>query len=66
MDLLTDEILGVADFQAKQLLGSHNYARLTVELGSNIAMDDPSKIPELQSLGAAANTDSALSLISAW
>jgi patatin-like phospholipase/acyl hydrolase len=66
VDLLTDGVLGVADFQAKQLLGTDHYARLTVELGRNIAMDDPGKIAELQSLGAQANIDAALTLINGW
>jgi uncharacterized protein len=66
VDLLTDGVLGVADFQAKQLLGTDHYARLTVELGRNIAMDDPGRIGELQTLGANANIDDALTLINAW
>ena len=66
VDLLTDGVLGVADFQARQLLGTDHYARLTVELGRNIAMDDPGKISELQRLGADANIDDALRLINGW
>ena len=66
VDLLSDGVLGVADFQAKQLLGTDHYARLTVELGRNIAMDDPSKIGELQSLGTQADISAVLQLINSW
>ena len=66
VDLLTDGVLGIADFQAKQLLGTDNYARITVELGKNMAMDDPREIAELQTLGANADITAALELINRW
>jgi patatin-like phospholipase/acyl hydrolase len=66
VDLLTDGVLGVADFQAKQLLGTDQYARLTVAMGKNIAMDDPGEIAELQALGASADISEALGLINTW
>jgi patatin-like phospholipase/acyl hydrolase len=66
VDLLTDGVLGVADFQARQLLGSSNYARLTVPLGSKIAMDDPGMMNTLTQIGGKADIAPALELIDQW
>lgn len=65
VDLLTDGVNEVADFQVKQLIGSR-YVRLTPALGQNIAMDDPSKLGLLQSIGNALDVSSALTLVSSW
>jgi hypothetical protein len=48
-------LLGVADFQARHLLGTDHYARLIVRLREAIAMDDVDKIDDLLSIGEAAN-----------
>lgn len=66
VDLLTDGVLGVADFQARQLLGTDNYARLTVPLGRNIAMDDADMIGTLQQIGSKADISAALELVGRW
>lgn len=66
VDLLTDGVLGVADFQVRQLLGTDNYARLTVPLGRNIAMDDPDMIGTLQEIGGRADISAALDLVGRW
>ena len=46
VDLLTDGVSGVADYQCRQLLGDH-YCRVQVELGHHVPMDDPSRLGEL-------------------
>jgi len=46
VDLLTDGVSGVADYQCRQLLGDH-YCRVQVKLGHHVPMDDPSRLGEL-------------------
>ncbi|CAN0627231.1 Patatin [Burkholderia multivorans] len=66
VDLLTDGVLGVADFQAQQLLGDKNYVRLTVPLGERIPMDDPGMIDRLRQIGRNADISAALDLVTRW
>ncbi|CAN0627842.1 Patatin [Burkholderia multivorans] len=66
VDLLTDGVLGVADFQAQQLLGDRNYVRLTVPLGEKIPMDDPNLIDRLRQIGRKADIGAALDLVTRW
>ncbi|AGG90523.1 patatin [Rhodanobacter denitrificans] len=66
VDLLTDGVLEVADFQVRQLLGSQKYVRLTVPLGKGISLDDPSMIGTLLKKGGRVNIDNAIELIRNW
>ncbi|HZP68201.1 MAG TPA: patatin-like phospholipase family protein, partial [Rudaea sp.] len=66
VDVLTDGVLGVADYQTLQMLGAANYCRLTTEFNQPIAMDDPSQIGILQRIGDAIDVDPAVALITRW
>jgi patatin-like phospholipase/acyl hydrolase len=66
VDLLTDGVLGIADFQVRQLLHDENYVRLTVPLGRNIAMDDPSMIGALQQIGNKTDISTAEQFVKRW
>ena len=65
-DLLTDGVNEVAEFQAKHLLGSGNFCRLTIALPAPIPMDDPSKLGVLQRIGDGIDVGPAVQLISRW
>ncbi|WP_201800047.1 hypothetical protein [Andreprevotia sp. IGB-42] len=66
MDVLTDGVNEVADFQASQLLGEANYQRLSAPLGRNIPMDDVAMIGTLQRIGNAVDVAPAVRLINNW
>jgi len=66
VDLLTDGVLGVADYQTRQMMGDKNYARLSPLMSEPIAMDDASQVGVLQRIGDAVDVTSALDLIRRW
>jgi patatin-like phospholipase/acyl hydrolase len=65
-DILADGINKVADFQARQMLGENHYHRITTQLIDQIAMDDVSKIAELQRIGNAIDISQASVFIDQW
>jgi hypothetical protein len=66
VDLLTDGVLGVADYQTRQMIGTQNYSRLSPLMAEPIAMDDTSQMGVLQRIGNAVDIQPALDLIGRW
>jgi len=66
VDVLTDGVLGVADYQTRQIIGEKNYARLSPLMSEPIAMDDTSQMGVMQRIGNAVDVAPALNLIRRW
>lgn len=66
VSVLTDGVLGVADYQVRQTLGADKYVRLSTTLDEQIAMDDTSKLGMLQRIGDDIDVSTALALINRW
>jgi patatin-like phospholipase/acyl hydrolase len=66
VDVLTDGVNEVAEFQTRQMMAAGNFLRVAAPLPVDIALDDASKVQELQRLGEKVDLSEALSFVAGW
>jgi predicted acylesterase/phospholipase RssA len=66
VDLLTDGVNEVADFETAHLLPRGNYYRVAPKLQTNIAMDDASEVGVLHRVGSAVDVTGVQQFVTSW